>query len=103
MDGIGGQGFYDSHLSVSHWGLAGRVSVGCRGGVGPIFWWRLAVDGRLVEGLLGQGSHGHQGIGLILLIHLERFGLRKVHRQHIPMLIQVYDAHVTPTSFILLF
>lgn len=81
-DGIGGRGFYDLHLGVSHRGLAGRVSVSRRGGVGPIFWWRLAVGGRLVGGLLGQGSHGHQGVGLILLIHLERFSLRKVHRQH---------------------
>lgn len=82
MGRTGGQGCHDSHLRVGHWGLGGRVSVSGGGGVGPIFWWRLAIDGRLVEGLLGQGSHRHQGIGLVLLIHLERFGLRKAHRQH---------------------
>lgn len=53
MGRTGGQGCQDSHLRVSHWGLGGRVSVSGGGRVGPVFWWRLTVDRRLVEGLLG--------------------------------------------------
>lgn len=50
---LGGRGCHDSHLRVSHWGLGGRVSISGGGGGGPIFWWRLSIDGGLVEGLLG--------------------------------------------------
>lgn len=82
--GRGGHGCPDSHLRVSHGGLGGGVSVSGGGRVGPIFRWRLAIDSGLVEGLLGQGSHRHQGIGLVLLIHLERFGLRNKQRQRWP-------------------
>lgn len=82
MGWTGGLGCHDSHLCVSHWGLAGRVSISGGGRVGPIFCWGFAVDSWLVDGLLGQGSHRHQGIGLVLLVYLERFSLRKAHRQH---------------------
>lgn len=82
MGGTGGQGLYDSHLGVSHWGLAGRVSVSRRGGTGPIFCRRLVVDRGLVKGLLGKGSYRHEGVGLILLIHLERLRLKEAQRQH---------------------
>lgn len=91
---VGGQGlgvfllffpiylFCDSHLGVSHRGLASRVSVSCRGGAGPIFWQGLAISDGLIDWLLGQGSHRHQGVGLVLLVHLVGFRLREAHRQH---------------------
>lgn len=49
----GGPRCHESHLRVGHWGLGGRVSVSGGGRVGPIFWWRLTIDGRLVQRLLG--------------------------------------------------
>ena len=76
-----GGGGHHSHLSVSHRGLGVSVSGGGR--VGPIFWWRVSIGGGLVEGLLRQGGHRHQGISLVLLIHLERLGLRKVQSHHL--------------------
>lgn len=77
MGGTGGRGCHDSHLCVSHWGLGGRVSISGGGGVGPVFWWRLSINSGLVNGFLGQGGHRHQGVGLVLLIHLERLGLKE--------------------------
>jgi hypothetical protein len=59
-----------SHLSVSHGGLGGGVPVS-GGRVGPVLWWGLPIS-RLVEGLLGQRGHRHQGVGLVLFVHLER-------------------------------
>lgn len=73
-----------SHLSVSHRGPTGRVPVSS--GAGPIFGWRLPVDSGFVEGLLGQGGHRYQCVGLVLLVHLEGFSLKKtqnVSRKHI--------------------
>lgn len=67
----------DSHLCVSHRGLGGRVSISGGGGVGPVFWWRLSINSGLVNRFLGQGGHRHQGVGLVLLIHLERLSLKE--------------------------
>lgn len=92
MAGTGGQGLCDSHLGVSHWGLTGRVSVSCRGGIGPIFCSRLVVDCRLVEGLLGKGSYRHKGVGLILLIHLERLRLKEVQTTLISVTVQTCNS-----------
>lgn len=66
---------HDSHLGVGHWGLGLGVSVGGGGRVGPIFRWRLSIDRGLVDGLLGQWGHRHQGVSLVLLVDLERLGL----------------------------
>lgn len=77
------------------------MSVGGGGGVGPVLWRRLAVDGGLVDGLLGQGGHRHQGVGLILLVHLEGLGLRKNTQE--TEILDHQDSHLTPTRFNLLF
>lgn len=77
MSKTGGQGCCDSHLGVGHRGLGGGVSVSGRGRVVPVLWWRLSVDGGFVQRLLGQGGHRHQGVSLVLFIHLESVGLRK--------------------------
>lgn len=69
----------DSHLSVSHRGPTGRVPVSC--GAGPIFWWRLRVGRGFVQGLLGQRGHRDQRVGLVLLVHLVRFSLKKTHQE----------------------
>lgn len=109
---VGGQGlgspspiylFYDSHLGVGHRGLASRVSVSCRGGAGPVFWRGLAVSGGLIDWLLGQGSHWHQGVGLVLLVHLVGFGLREAQTQHrFQKLSNVLEINTTQTNSILL-
>lgn len=58
-----------SHFGVGNGGLGGGVAVG----------------GSLVKGLLWlQRGHRHQGVGLVLLIHLETlFGLQAQQRNHI--------------------
>lgn len=66
---------HDSHLSVGHWGLGLGLSISGGGWVGPVLWWRLSIDCRLVNGLLGQWGHRHQRVSLVFLIHLEGLGL----------------------------